>query len=320
MTRKCSSCSHNGHNARTCSARGVKLFGVRLTDGAIRKSASMGNLSHYAGLNIGGCGSSPADGLENGGRAADGYASEGFVKGSSSSCAARKKGVPWTEEEHRMFLLGLKKLGKGEWRGIARNFVVSRSPAQVASHAQKYFLRQMNTSGRKRRSSLFDMIPDEVSETQQSPTDGSEEAEAQGQNQQPPLPPLPDDESESMDSSSNDLETAIPAPIPAPCTYPVVYPAYFMPVFLPVPYWPSYQLDNAGREVHGIVRPTAVHPNTPIDVNELVGMSQLSLGESIGRPPSALSLGGSDRQSAFHANPPRKDTSTNSGASPIHAV
>lgn len=61
-----------------------------------------------------------------------------------------------------MFLLGLKKLGKGEWRGIARNFVVSRSPAQVASHAQKYFLRQMNTSGRKRRSSLFDMITDEV--------------------------------------------------------------------------------------------------------------------------------------------------------------
>jgi SHAQKYF class myb-like DNA-binding protein len=71
-------------------------------------------------------------------------------------------GVPWTEEEHRKFLLGLQKLGKGDWRGISRNFVVSRTPTQVASHAQKYFIRQSNVSKRKRRSSLFDMVPDEV--------------------------------------------------------------------------------------------------------------------------------------------------------------
>jgi SHAQKYF class myb-like DNA-binding protein len=71
-------------------------------------------------------------------------------------------GVPWTEEEHRKFLLGLQKLGKGDWRGISWNFVVSRTPTQVASHAQKYFIRQSNVSRRKRRSSLFDMVPDEV--------------------------------------------------------------------------------------------------------------------------------------------------------------
>jgi SHAQKYF class myb-like DNA-binding protein len=71
-------------------------------------------------------------------------------------------GVPWTEEEHRRFLLGLQKLGKGDWRGISRNFVVSRTPTQVASHAQKYFIRQANMSRRKRRSSLFDLVPDEV--------------------------------------------------------------------------------------------------------------------------------------------------------------
>lgn len=71
-------------------------------------------------------------------------------------------GVPWTEEEHRMFLLGLQKLGKGDWRGIARNYVVSRTPTQVASHAQKYFIRQSNVSRRKRRSSLFDIVADEV--------------------------------------------------------------------------------------------------------------------------------------------------------------
>lgn len=71
-------------------------------------------------------------------------------------------GVPWTEEEHRLFLIGLQKLGKGDWRGIARNFVVSRTPTQVASHAQKYFIRQSHATRRKRRSSLFDMVPDMV--------------------------------------------------------------------------------------------------------------------------------------------------------------
>lgn len=71
-------------------------------------------------------------------------------------------GVPWTEDEHRLFLIGLQKLGKGDWRGIARNFVVSRSPTQVASHAQKFFIRQSNATRRKRRSSLFDMVPEMV--------------------------------------------------------------------------------------------------------------------------------------------------------------
>uniref|UniRef100_A0A2P2KGY9 Syringolide-induced protein 1-3-1B n=1 Tax=Rhizophora mucronata TaxID=61149 RepID=A0A2P2KGY9_RHIMU len=168
MTRRCSHCSHNGHNSRTCPNRGVKIFGVRFTDGSIRKSASMGNLSHYAGSpnlsgpNVSSVGSPDQGAVAGAAGATDGYASEDFVPGSSSS-RERKKGVPWTEEEHRMFLLGLQKLGKGDWRGIARNYVISRTPTQVASHAQKYFIRQSNVSRRKRRSSLFDMVADEVS-------------------------------------------------------------------------------------------------------------------------------------------------------------
>jgi SHAQKYF class myb-like DNA-binding protein len=72
-------------------------------------------------------------------------------------------GEAWTEEEHKKFLFGLNKLGKGDWRGISRNYVISRTPTQVASHAQKYFNRQTNVHRRKRRSSLFDMVIDDVS-------------------------------------------------------------------------------------------------------------------------------------------------------------
>lgn len=53
-----------------------------------------------------------------------------FVKNSDQE---RRKGIPWTEEEHRQFLLGLNKFGKGDWRSISRNFVISRTPTQVKS-------------------------------------------------------------------------------------------------------------------------------------------------------------------------------------------
>ena len=69
----------------------------------------------------------------------------------------RRKGVPWTEDEHRLFLQGLTKFGKGDWRSISRTFVTSRTPTQVASHAQKYFIR-LNSATRKekRRTSIHD--------------------------------------------------------------------------------------------------------------------------------------------------------------------
>ncbi|KAK4478492.1 hypothetical protein RD792_013969 [Penstemon davidsonii] len=89
---------------------------------------------------------------------------------SSARCSdhERKKGVPWTEEEHRQFLLGLKKYGKGDWRNIARNFVTTRTPTQVASHAQKYFIRQHSGGKDKRRSSIHDITTVNVIETTKS--------------------------------------------------------------------------------------------------------------------------------------------------------
>ncbi|XP_058085289.1 transcription factor MYBS3 [Magnolia sinica] len=325
MTRRCSHCSHNGHNSRTCPNRGVKIFGVRLTDGSIRKSASMGNLTHYAGSSNTG-GNNPGSPVENPepAAAADGYASEDFVQG--SSCRERKKGVPWTEDEHRMFLLGLQKLGKGDWRGISRNFVVSRTPTQVASHAQKYFIRQTNVTRRRRRSSLFDLIADESVDTRVAhdlfPM-SNQQPETQTDMPLPAPPPL-DEECESMDSTnSNSGEAVVPKPEISECSYPVIFPAYFSP-FFPYPFsvYPGYTVGTMEKEMHEVVKPTAIHSKSPINVDELMGMSKLSLGESLGQPsPFSLKLlEGSARQSAFHANPATNGSSMNSSCSPIHAV
>ncbi|GLT88730.1 hypothetical protein SLE2022_067420 [Rubroshorea leprosula] len=69
----------------------------------------------------------------------------------------RKKGTPWTAEEHKLFLYGLQKYGKGDWRSISRNVVQTRTPTQVASHAQKFFLRQQSGKKERKRSSIHDI-------------------------------------------------------------------------------------------------------------------------------------------------------------------
>ncbi|CAL4952102.1 unnamed protein product [Urochloa decumbens] len=190
MARKCSSCGNNGHNSRTCSGHGrvtmenagvgvggggVRLFGVQLQAGSspspMKKCFSMECLSsaappaYYAAAlaaaannNSSSPSVSSSSSLvsveETAEKVTNGYLSDGLM----GRAQERKKGVPWTEDEHRRFLAGLEKLGKGDWRGISRHFVTTRTPTQVASHAQKYFLRQSSLTQKKRRSSLFDVV------------------------------------------------------------------------------------------------------------------------------------------------------------------
>lgn len=170
-------CSHCGHDSAGTSCAhiniaGFKLFGVPISDATsssstVHKSFSMENLKlhhnvtetedHHAktGL-VQAVPRCSGDGL-NGIHRAD----TAMINGHQT-----RKGLTWSEEEHRLFLVGLQRLGRGDWRGISRNFVKTRTPTQVASHAQKYFLRRrkiIDLDNSQKKFSLFDMPTDSIS-------------------------------------------------------------------------------------------------------------------------------------------------------------
>lgn len=73
--------------------------------------------------------------------------------------------------------MGLMKHGKGDWRNISRNFVITKTPTQVASHAQKYYIRQKHAVGKenKRRPSIHDITVVNLIENTTTTTSGDQE-------------------------------------------------------------------------------------------------------------------------------------------------
>lgn len=56
-----------------------------------------------------------------------------------------------------MFLKGLQEYGKGRWKDISKYAVLTKTSAQVASHAQKFFIHQNGTKrAQSKRKSIHD--------------------------------------------------------------------------------------------------------------------------------------------------------------------
>ncbi|KAI4326678.1 hypothetical protein MLD38_031966 [Melastoma candidum] len=255
----------------------IVLFGVRVVVAdPMRKCVSLNNLSEYEQPHE----DHPVEGnlpasCETNKAAGSGYGSSDEVvpRCNSHRTRERKRGVPWTEDEHKLFLLGLQKVGKGDWRGISKNFVKTRTPTQVASHAQKYFLRRTNLSRRRRRSSLFDITADSVAamEEEQSP---------------------------NLDKPASLSEMV---PLPTTTTAAAAIP----PVILTVPLTKSFPSPNLkpAMESVNVVAPTTVI--RPIPIVPLPGISAsplFDLNLSLDSPSSSLE---SSRRpsSAFHTMP-----------------
>ncbi|KAG9456760.1 hypothetical protein H6P81_001268 [Aristolochia fimbriata] len=164
-----------------------------------------------------------------------GFESNSAGKGSSKAEQERRKGIPWTEEEHRLFLLGLEKFGKGDWRSISRNFVISRTPTQVASHAQKYFIRLNSMNRDRRRSSIHDItsINNGSAASTQGPITGqnSPTTTGMGQSKHSPHQSVPMYAPTIGQPVAGQVVSAVGTPVMVPPGH----APYVMPVAYPVP-------------------------------------------------------------------------------------
>ncbi|KAK8686127.1 hypothetical protein V6N13_125154 [Hibiscus sabdariffa] len=272
----CASSSTGNSTANGGGGGEIILFGVRLVVDSMRKSVSLNNLSQYEQHHHESNNNNTSNKNKGDESAIAGYVSADDVVPQSTGNRERKRGVPWTEEEHKLFLLGLQKVGKGDWRGISRNFVKTRTPTQVASHAQKYFLRRSNLNRRRRRSSLFDITTDTVASI-----------------------PMEEERVHPQDKTTQPGETnGFPMAPPA-------YPMTLNPVGLPVPIENSAenlalrqgnQSINNGSAPAKLIRPVSHFPDPqPSDLN-------LNLNLSL-QPDEMDFSSSSSRHSAFQVLP-----------------
>ncbi|KAK7333292.1 hypothetical protein VNO80_30057 [Phaseolus coccineus] len=70
--------------------------------------------------------------------------------------STKRKRITWTMEEHRLFLEGLDIYGRGYWKKIS-NHIQTKDATQVASHAQKHFMRNNISQEQKKRKSIYDV-------------------------------------------------------------------------------------------------------------------------------------------------------------------
>ncbi|KAG2371979.1 Transcription factor [Vigna angularis] len=81
----------------------------------------------------------------------------------------RKKCKHWTEDEHKLFVLGHAKYQE-KWKEVSKNYVPSKSSTQIASHAQKYFLRQNLPENKRKRKSIHDITVQDIDAEMKSRT------------------------------------------------------------------------------------------------------------------------------------------------------
>ncbi|KAH8493127.1 hypothetical protein H0E87_022396 [Populus deltoides] len=201
-------------------------------------------------------------------------------------CVDYETGLPWTEEEHKRFLVGLQKMGKGDWRGISRNFVKSRTSTQVASHAQKHFLRNSNVNRRRRRSSLFDITTDMVTETPM------EEQQAQCQ----------DSKSNNQAPKSNpplqaNSTTSFPGVLPFPIRRRTVSPAV-SPLQIESPIMENRSLGQGNQSLNYSTNLVLTVPVVPAPCTSAMPDLNLNLKPVADSSPLSLDLSSSSDQRA----------------------
>ncbi|XP_011625498.1 transcription factor SRM1-like [Amborella trichopoda] len=123
----------------------------------------------------------------------------------------------------QLFLAGLKKYPGSDWRSISRHCVKTRTPSQVASHAQKYYERQNSRKEKvKSRYSIHDMelSESELNELEQSGAVPGAAGRCPDQVEQPNLPPsttmLPSFESPKFEENAGQNVERMPMPMPMP--------------------------------------------------------------------------------------------------------